>query len=275
MNDVLKIAPRALPELSEKPGDPDAPDVLTGKQEAFARAFVETGGALMRSYRSAYNINPARPAGSVYVDASRTLSVPKVARRVRELRDAASQDTIIRANDLLRDWVDIASADPNELVRVERRVCRYCTGVDFGYHWIDANEWAVAVATAMDSAAKTNAAAVIPSDAGGFGFNPTKPPRPECPRCFGEGTVHTILADTATLSPKAAKLYAGATENQFGVITIKMHDQQKARESIARMLGAFKDQPGAARDPVPPAPPGGGPVSPDEAAKAYLRFVSS
>lgn len=59
-----------------------------------------------------------------------------------------------------------------------------------------------------------------------------------CPRCLGEGEPRTVLRDTRALSPSARALYAGAKQTQHG-IEIKMRDQDKALDSIARALGMF------------------------------------
>jgi phage terminase small subunit len=50
-----------------------------------------------------------------------------------------------------------------------------------------------------------------------------------------------FAADTRTLSGDAALLYAGVKETSGG-IEIRMHDQLKALENVARHLGLFKDQ---------------------------------
>ena len=46
---------------------------------------------------------------------------------------------------------------------------------------------------------------------------------------------------TRTLSPQARVLYAGVKQTKDG-LEIKMHDQQKALENVARHLGMFQDK---------------------------------
>lgn len=58
---------------------------LTGKQEMFAQAFVETGNA-SEAYRHAYNVRETTKAESVWQSASKLLANPKVASRVSELK---------------------------------------------------------------------------------------------------------------------------------------------------------------------------------------------
>ena len=58
---------------------------LTIKQEAFARAYVETGNA-SEAYRRSYNVKEdAKPEG-IWVDACKLLHTPNVSLRVAELQ---------------------------------------------------------------------------------------------------------------------------------------------------------------------------------------------
>lgn len=58
---------------------------LTPKQEAFARAYVETGNA-SEAYRSAYSAKNMKPE-AIFVEASRLLDNPKVALKVASLKE--------------------------------------------------------------------------------------------------------------------------------------------------------------------------------------------
>ena len=62
---------------------------LTIKQEAFARAYVETGNA-SEAYRRAYDSSKMKPE-SVYESASRLLADVKIAARLAELREPIMQ----------------------------------------------------------------------------------------------------------------------------------------------------------------------------------------
>lgn len=65
-------------------------------------------------------------------------------------------------------------------------------------------------------------------------------PDPDCTKCEGRGKGHVILADTRTLSPAAAKLYAGVQLGRDG-IKVNMRSQDGALENVARHLGMYKD----------------------------------
>jgi phage terminase small subunit len=60
----------------------------TPKQEAFALAFLETGNAA-EAYRRAYDVAPDAKDSWIYVEACQLLDHPKVALRLKELRDQA------------------------------------------------------------------------------------------------------------------------------------------------------------------------------------------
>lgn len=92
---------------------------LSPRQEAFARAYVETlSGA--EAYRMSYNVKPGTKDSSIHVNASKLLADAKVAQRVAELQEAVAKrhditmDKIVRELALLgfsnmKDYIQIAS----------------------------------------------------------------------------------------------------------------------------------------------------------------------
>ncbi len=66
---------------------------LTPKQEAFALAFLETGNAA-EAYRRAYDVAPDAKDGWLYVEACQLLDNPKVALRLKDLREQAERLSI-------------------------------------------------------------------------------------------------------------------------------------------------------------------------------------
>jgi len=66
-------------------------------------------------------------------------------------------------------------------------------------------------------------------------------PRRDCEVCGGEGVPVVVITDTKSLKGAALRLYAGAKTTKFGV-EVKLHDQMKALESVARHLGMFNDK---------------------------------
>lgn len=138
-----------------------------------------------------------------------------------------------------RTWL-IATADPNELVRVEARCCRYCHGEGHQYQWREA-EFEEALAEA-DRGYRINqkgkrVPVELPEWGGGFGFNSTFDPHPDCPRCHGQGVKVTIVTDTRDLSEAGRALYKGTKVDRNGNIEVLMHDQQAARVFYAQLCG--------------------------------------
>jgi phage terminase small subunit len=74
---------------------------LTPKQEAFARAYVETGNA-SEAYRRSYNAENCKP-NVIWVKASEVLSDGNVAVRVAELQAAASERALVSVLSLTQE----------------------------------------------------------------------------------------------------------------------------------------------------------------------------
>ncbi len=72
---------------------------LTPKQEAFARAYVETGNA-SEAYRRAYNVGSNTKAETINKRASELLTNGEVAGRVAELQAKAAERTMITVESL-------------------------------------------------------------------------------------------------------------------------------------------------------------------------------
>ncbi len=77
-------------------------DGLTPKQEAFALAYFETGNAA-EAYRRAYDVNDSAKDSWVYVEACQLLDHPKIAPRIRELRDQAAHLSIYTRQQALEE----------------------------------------------------------------------------------------------------------------------------------------------------------------------------
>ncbi len=78
-------------------------DTLTPKQEAFALAYVETGSGA-EAYRRAYDVRAETGHSSIYVAASRLLSDPKIALRVRELQEQAVELVLYSKKQALEEF---------------------------------------------------------------------------------------------------------------------------------------------------------------------------
>lgn len=85
--------------MARKPANPNKP--LTPKQEAFARAFVETNNA-SEAYRRSYDCSRTKDT-SVHVNACKTLADTRVALRVQELREKAAKRNDVTVDKIIRE----------------------------------------------------------------------------------------------------------------------------------------------------------------------------
>lgn len=243
----------------------------TPKQELFAQAWAKTGNKAA-AYRMAYNVHERTLPNVIWVSASRVAALPQVIARYRVLIEQSALETIMSVRELFQWTVDVATADPSEIAWVVARNCRHCHGVGHKYQWKDEDEYMKACIEALDTRA------MPPLDDGGYGFNGALEPVATCAICFGVGFRQTVVADTSTLKGKARKLYAGAEQDRFGVVKVKMHDQKAYHEMACRMLGAFNDKldlrtpeeraKASERARLPEN------LTADEASKAYLQLLS-
>jgi phage terminase small subunit len=215
---------------------------LTDKQESFVQWLIQ-GKSQREAYKLAGYKTDSMADSVIDVKASELLKNGKVMVRYEELRTRlvkeAEDECIITAKEVLRRWKEIAFADPNEIIHFRRVCCRYCFGDDHAYQWKDEEEYWNAVQFAR-SAAKEDEQPNIPSNEGGYGYDDTLRPHPKCPKCKGEGHGEIHATDTRDLSPQGRALYAGVKQTKDG-FEIKMQDQGKALENIARHLGMFTD----------------------------------
>jgi phage terminase small subunit len=235
-------------------------DLRTERQAAFVREYVKDWNAAQAAIRAGYSEHTAQEQGSRLLANVKVRSA--IGRRLEQIAALAEVDTAM----VVRELLDVATADPRELVSVHRDCCRHCYGIAHEYEW---NEWEFRKACEAAAAHHCNyekpkdggcfnpgekcAKRIPPFPAGGFGYNANREPNPECPACFGRGLETVIVKDTRTLSPQAAKLYAGAQQTKDGVKALG-RNQNDALMALGRYLGMFKD-----RSEV--SGPGGGPIS--------------
>lgn len=237
--------------------------------ERFAQAYVQLGtwaGAYRRCYDCTHMTN-----ASVWRESRAMSDFPGVRERVRELLAEGAQRAIITVAEVLRAQVEIASANPADVVRVSEHNCRHCHGVDGLYQWRDQDEFATACARELDLAAEMKRVPKMPSDAGGYGFTVHRRPSPECESCRGVGEPAVHITDSSLLTGPAAKLLKSVRQDRFGAITVELHDQQAAWDKIARILGAYKDGLTLTTPRAPDAPMA--PITRENAAEQYLALV--
>lgn len=208
---------------------------LAAKQQCFVEEYLIDLNATAAYRRAGYRAR----GNSAEASAAKLLRHPKVAAAITAAQQARSERTEITADMVLQHWWAIGTANANDLIQLRRLCCRHCYGIDFAYQWVDADEYDAALRAA---AMVENADMMrMPKDDGGYGFNKTLTPHRSCPKCFGEGHEDVYAYDTRHLRGQAKLLYAGVEITRDGM-KIKMRDQDKAMENVARHLGMFKEK---------------------------------
>lgn len=203
---------------------------------------------------------------TAYVTASRMYRNAKVSLAISDALEARERRTQITQDEVLKMWWDIATADANQITEYRRLCCRHCWGFGFQYQWRDAVEHEEAAEKAK-SAKKPP-----PRDNGGYGFDATLDPNPDCPRCNGTGEGRAHFHDTRDLKGAARRLFAGIKEGKFGIEVIT-RNQDDALKMVAQHLGMVKNK-------TELSGPDGGPVKTEsvsmtveEAAEAYRKLM--
>lgn len=211
--------------MSERP--------LTNLMQSYLHERLK-GAAPMEAYRLVYGKTrsvTSNEAGRRCADLERD---PRIRGPIDESVKKAQETAMFGASDLFKRWVDQINVNPNEIVQHRRVCCRYCHGVDFRYQWRE-QEYADAVERA------TKAGHPLPEALGGFGFNATLSPMPNCPQCDGEGVGSVRIADTRQLTPGARQMIKKIVQKADGSIEVEMHDAKRTEEMIAKTLGMFKE----------------------------------
>jgi phage terminase small subunit len=206
-------------------------NVLTEQEGKFLEAYWQTGNKA-EAYRRAFD-----PFVSSVTASKRGQALaehPLIVEGMKYMREQVVERTGVTASDVLLRFLDIADADPDELIGLRVGCCRYCYGDGGGYQWRQ-REYMEAVAKAEKNDDP------LPDIAGGFGYDHTAAPNHDCEECRGEGIERVVARDTSKLSPGAKLLYGGVKQTKNG-IEIIMADRVKARESVARIIGAFDDK---------------------------------
>ncbi|MGX4757161.1 terminase small subunit [Acinetobacter baumannii] len=211
---------------------------LRGKQQRFVDEYLIDRNATQAAIRAGYS---AKTAGSI---GDENLKKPEIKKAIEAGEAELAERNKITQDKVLNLLWDMATADPNELIKYVRVNCRFCWGIDFNYQWtVGEFKRAIQQAQIMNTPE--------PVCEGGLDFDRLKAPNPDCPECRGEGVGYTHVSDTTRVSSKAKLLYAGIKENQYGV-EIKMNDQFAAAVKAGQHIGMFKERVEHSNDPENP-----------------------
>lgn len=220
-----EVQKKTVPERSVAPLSEPDDFGLSDQQMIFAQHVLD-GKTRVEAYRLAgYKCD----GENAYFAASQVYRNIKVRRYIYAMRKERQTRYSAELDDVIAQLNAIINADPNEISQYRRVNCRYCWGFGHQYQWRDAVEFEEAEEEAK---AKEKPA---PRDDGGYGYNQTLDPNPDCPRCNGEGRGEAVFADTRDIEGDAIHLLHGVKLGKFG-IEILTADKDSARKELARLI---------------------------------------
>lgn len=201
---------------------------LNARQINFANQYCVDFNATQAAIRAGYSEKTSGAQGHDL------LKNPEIAGRIEERKEELAAAALVDGAWVLRQWMQIATADANDLTQLRRVCCRYCHGFDHQYQWTEA-EYLSAVNKSIDNGKEA------PDGMGGFGFDLNAEPKEGCPECGGQGDEQVYIADTRKLKGSAKRLFAGVKRTKDG-LQILMRDQDAALDKLARYLGMLVDK---------------------------------
>lgn len=238
--DNLPAIPLNTP-LQPGAGKPVWSDGLTEKQTAFVEHYSSYRNAT-QAYDHAYDAR-----GGKYEtrrnEGQKLLQDARIQAAVKARQAIATHESGLGVAWLLERFLRIANADPRELIGLKIGCCRRCYGEGHQFQWRQHEylEEMKKVDEANLQRPKFSREIPYPDIAGGFGFNATLEPLPDCPHCHGEGVERFVPRDTDKLSDDALLLYGGVKVKKDGYEII-IADKGKAAELAGRIMGAFNDK---------------------------------
>lgn len=207
--------------------------VMSAKEDLFVQEYLITLNASDAYRKAGYK------GKSVNQLANKLLTKPHIAAAINVAMNERAKRLEIDSDWVLKRLSLIATANPNEISRVQVGSCRYCNGTDHEYQWRTESEFERAKEKYWELDDNKKAKKSAPVIAGGFGYSAHNIPNPDCPHCDGYGVPRVVLGDTTRLSEEGTALYAGVKETKSG-IEVKSGDQMKAIEMIARHVGFYE-----------------------------------
>ncbi|MCK7419816.1 terminase small subunit [Enterobacter asburiae] len=199
-------------------------DGLTAQQRLFVAEYLKDNNATRAAIRAGYSKKTARE------QSSRLLSNVKVAQAIARQQKASIARTLGSADEVLVQMWQLATFDANQLSQYRRGACRYCWGFGHHYQWRDAVEFEEKRLEAVERDRRE------PEDPGGYGYDHTREPNPECPRCNGDGIGQPYFPDTRKLPAASRLAYSGVKVGKNGV-EITAISRERMFEAVMKRLG--------------------------------------
>jgi phage terminase small subunit len=181
--------------------------MLTDRQKRFVFEYCKDFIATKAYIRAGYSEGGAGQA------ADKLLKNTEVLDAIEEQKEMLASVATLSPAWVLHQWMQIASANPNDLVKVTVECCSQCWVIEDG----------------------------------------RLPPNPDCTSCRGKGVSYVTITDTRTLSGAARRLYAGAVQTKDGIkVLMRDQDAALANLSrYLGMVVERKELSGPGGGPVP------------------------
>ncbi|EJY1761621.1 MULTISPECIES: terminase small subunit [Klebsiella] len=199
-------------------------DGLTVQQRLFVAEYLKDNNATQAAIRAGYSKKTAYSIGQ------RLLKKVEIAQAIAQQQKASIERTLGSADEVLEKMWRLATFDANQISQHRRGCCRHCWGFGHQYQWRDAVEYEEKRLEALERKRRE------PVDVGGYGYNHTLDPNPDCPRCNGEGVSRVVLQDSTKLDDAAALAYSGVKVGKAG-IEITSISRERMFEAVAKRLG--------------------------------------
>ncbi|QLS18879.1 terminase small subunit [Klebsiella michiganensis] len=199
-------------------------DGLTAQQRSFVAEYLKDNNATQAAIRAGYSKKTANEQGA------RLLAKVSIAQAIAQQQKASIVRTLGSADEVLEQMWRLATFDANQISQHRRGCCRHCWGFGHQYQWRDAVEYEEKRLEALERKRRK------PVDAGGYGYNHTLDPNPDCPRCNGEGVSRVVHQDSTKLDDAAALAYSGVKVGKAG-IEITSISRERMFEAVAKRLG--------------------------------------
>ncbi|EPJ0594323.1 TPA: terminase small subunit [Enterobacter roggenkampii] len=219
-----KIYPRKIVRTAQK--DKSAEELvdikLSAKVKRFIAEYLKDNNATAAAARAGYSDpNYGR----------QLIANPNVAQAIAQQQKASIARTLGSADEVLAQMWQLATFDANQLSQYRRGACRYCWGFGHHYQWRDAVEFEEETAKAEGREGARQA-----EDTGGYGYDHTREPNPECPRCNGDGIGQPYFPDTRKLPAVSRLAYSGVKVGKNGV-EITAISRERMFEAVMKRLG--------------------------------------
>lgn len=197
---------------------------LTAQQRRFVAEYLKDGNATQAAIRAGYSKKSAEQIGY------QLLQKTSVAQAIAQQQKASILRTLGSADEVLEQMWQLATFDANQLSQYRRGACRYCWGFGHHYQWRDAVEFEEKRLEAVERDKRE------PEDSGGYGYDHTREPNPECPRCNGDGIGQPYFPDTRKLPAASRLAYSGVKVGKNGV-EITAISRERMFEAVMKRLG--------------------------------------